>query len=148
MTVEYDTVSKTILVGTDNDGLWYLPVPGGTGVEVASIASAGMTIRPTPFHAGTIVEGRLDAQTLGLPRASLDDLRGGEVVHNAKIAQEILSGTRSAARDVVAANAGCAIYVADQVASIAEGVTRANMVLDSGRVLRLLEQVRGMSAHA
>lgn len=119
-----------------------LVVHGGDGLDEVT------TTAETAYHevkAGTIVEGRLDMQTLGLPRASLDDLRGGEAARNATIAREVLSGARSAARDVVAANAGCAIYVADQAASIAEGVARANTVLDSGRVLRLLEQVREMS---
>ena len=94
---------------------------------------------------GRITAGRLDPERLGVPRATLSELRGGDASHNARIAREILGGTRSAAHDLVMVNAGCAIYVAGQAPTIAEGVEQARDALAEARPLRLLERVRELS---
>lgn len=95
--------------------------------------------------AGRITASRLDPERLGVPRATLSDLRGGDASHNARIAREILGGARSAAHNLVMVNAGCAIYVARQAPTIAEGVEKARDVLAEARPLRLLERVRELS---
>ena len=106
------------------------------------------TTAPTTYlevRHGKMIEGRLDAAQLGVPRATLEDLRGGDVVHNAAIAREILSGRPCAAADLIALNAGCAVYIADQAQTIQEGVGRAREVLGSGRALALLTQLKDLS---
>jgi len=95
--------------------------------------------------AGRLTEGRLDPQTLGVPRATLGDLRGADAQHNARIAREILGGTRSAAHDLVMVNAGCALYVARLARTVADGIAKARDTLASVRALRLLERVRELS---
>lgn len=81
---------------------------------------------------GAVTEGTLDPASLGIARASLIDLRGGDVAVNVRIADAILAGTPGAPADMVALNAGAALYVADAVDSIAAGVQRARDVLASG----------------
>ena len=97
------------------------------------------------IRAGTMTEGRLDPSTLGLPRATLDALRGGDAQHNAQMARALLAGTPSAIQDVVVLNAGCAIYVADQAPTIREGVAKAREALSSGRAAQVLERVRELT---
>ena len=46
------------------------------------------------------------------------------------------------------ANAGCAIYVADQARTVPEGLAKADEALASGRALTLLERVKELSRHA
>ena len=95
---------------------------------------------------GGVVESlRLRPEDFGLPRATLEDLRGGEAEENARIARDVLRGTPSRKRDIVALNAGCAIYVADRASSLQEGVAKAETALASGRALALLERVVELS---
>jgi len=84
---------------------------------------------------------RIWPEALGLPRAPLEALQGGDPERNAAIAREVLAGPPSPRRSVVALNAACAIYVAGRAHSIAEGMAKAEAALESGRAKRLLEQV-------
>ncbi len=89
----------------------------------------------------TLKAFRIRPEELGVSRVSLEDLRGGDVQENARIAREVLGGRPSPKRHIVALNAGCAIYVADQAASIPEGLAKADAALESGRALALLDRV-------
>jgi anthranilate phosphoribosyltransferase len=81
---------------------------------------------------GVVTEGTFDPASVGIPRASLADLRGGDAADNVRIADAILAGKPGAPADMVALNAGAALYVADAVDSIAAGIHRAREVLSSG----------------
>jgi anthranilate phosphoribosyltransferase len=94
---------------------------------------------------GTIERYQIRPEDFGLARAQLEDLRGGDAQENAKIAREILGGRPSAKGQIVALNAGCAIYVADRAYSLQEGVAKAETALASGRTLALLERVVELS---
>jgi anthranilate phosphoribosyltransferase len=96
-------------------------------------------------RAGRISEGRLEPEPLGLPRARPEALRGGDAAHNARIARDVLAGKPSPARDLVALNAGCVLYVAGLAPAIREGVARAAAALDAGAPLGLLERVKELS---
>ena len=89
----------------------------------------------------TLEAFRIRPEAFGVSRVSLEDLRGGDVQENARIAREVLGGRPSPKRHIVALNAGCAIYVADQAASIPEGLAKADAALESGRALALLDRV-------
>lgn len=81
---------------------------------------------------GAVEESVLDATDLGLARADLADLAGGDVEDNRAIADAVLAGERGPRSDVVVLNAGAALYVAGAVDDIAAGLDRARDVLDSG----------------
>ncbi|MBI3087639.1 MAG: anthranilate phosphoribosyltransferase [Candidatus Omnitrophica bacterium] len=93
----------------------------------------------------SIESGRLRPEELGYSRATVEALRGGDAQDNARLAREVLGGRPSPRREIVALNAGCAIYVADQARSIPEGVAKAEAALESGRVLALLDRVIAFS---
>jgi len=95
-----------------------------------------------------LTETRLDPAAFGVPRATLDALRGGDARRNAELARAMLAGTRSPLRDIILVNAGCAIYVADQARTVPEGLAKADEALASGRALTLLERVKELSRHA
>ena len=59
--------------------------------------------------------------------------------------RDLLGGKPGPASDIVAMNAGAAIYAAGLAASLADGVERARQVLSSGRGLELMEQLAGLS---
>src|SRR4249920_3283039 len=58
---------------------------------------------------GDVREGHLDPAALGLARATLDDLRGGDASEGAAIARSLLGGEAGPRRDVVLLNAGAAL---------------------------------------
>ena len=53
----------------------------------------------------------------------------------------VLQGAKGPARDIVCLNAGAALYAANVVPSIAEGLLRAQQVIDSGAALAKLQQL-------
>ena len=119
-----------------------LVVHGRDGLDEATTTGPTDCIE---VRSGRLVEEVLDPGTLGLPRASLDSLRGGDVAHNARVAREVLSGAASPARDVVLLNAGCALCAADRAPTIAEGIASAAKAIDGGGAAHLLEAVKELS---
>ena len=97
---------------------------------------------------GRITEQRLDPARAGVSSQTLHELRGGDATHNATLARQLLSGTRSPLHDIIALNAGCAIYVADRAQTIQDGMRQASDVLATGRALKVLERVKELSTHA
>ena len=78
-------------------------------------------------------------EDFGLPAHSLEAIGGGDVKTNARIARSILDGTSGAARDVVVANAGAALYVSGSAKSLRDGAAQASDAISSGRARRKLE---------
>ncbi|WP_147917291.1 anthranilate phosphoribosyltransferase [Ruania zhangjianzhongii] len=57
-----------------------------------------------------IAEHLLDpAEVFGLPRATLEDLRGADPAHNAQVTRDVLAGAEGAIRDTVLLNAAAAL---------------------------------------
>jgi len=82
---------------------------------------------------------RLTPEDIGCNSCRLEDLAGAETAEeNAERLFEILSGAEGPLSDVVAANAGAALYVAGIAPAIGEGVERARGILASGKAERLL----------
>ncbi len=118
-------------------------VRGRDGLD--EITTTGLT-DALEVRGGKITERQLDPEAYGLRRATLEALRGGDVAQNARLAREILAGKHSPMRDIIAFNAGCAIYVADRAATIQDGISAASEVLESGRAATLLTQLQEMTA--
>lgn len=89
---------------------------------------------------GTVVESRFDPLDVGVARAELAELQGGAVADNVAIADAVLSGTPGPPADVVALNAGAALYAADVATDIADGVSRAREVLARGAAADLRDR--------
>ena len=67
-----------------------------------------------------------------MPRAPLDDLRGGDAATNADLLVRVLEGEKGPRRDIVVANAAAGLVAAGMAADWREGVSRAQESLDSG----------------
>jgi anthranilate phosphoribosyltransferase len=98
---------------------------------------------------GQVTEHRLDPADLGLPPATLDDLRGADAAHNAKVVLELLEGgARGAVRDTVLLNAAAALVAADQapvagatlVERLSGALGRAAGSIDSGAAAETLRR--------
>lgn len=89
----------------------------------------------------------LDPAALGIPRATHDDLRGGDRAENARILIAILDGSlRGPKRDIVELNAAAGFVIAGLAADLPAGLALARERIDSGAAaakLRALQQFAG-----
>jgi anthranilate phosphoribosyltransferase len=89
---------------------------------------------------GKVFQSRLDPTEHGIPRASPDDLRGGDPADAARFARAVLGGEQGPKRDVVLLNAGAALEVAGAAAGLDEAIALASASLDDGDAGRTLER--------
>lgn len=86
-----------------------------------------------------------DPADLGIPIATLEDLRGGTADENAQVARDLLAGRTGPVRDAVLLNAAAAIaaYEADSApleVRLAAGLAMAAEAVDDGRAQGVLER--------
>ncbi|MCU0651669.1 MAG: anthranilate phosphoribosyltransferase [Candidatus Omnitrophica bacterium] len=87
----------------------------------------------------------ISPEDFGIKKSKSGDLSGGTAQENAKILLGVLNGEHSACRDAVILNAAAAIYAADKVKSIHEGLSLAEDAIDSKAALKKLEQLKNFS---
>jgi anthranilate phosphoribosyltransferase len=91
---------------------------------------------------GSVHERTLDPETeLGLPRCSVEELRGGLPAENAAAVQEVLAGAEGGRRSAILLNAAGAIAAAGHAADLREGLELARNAIDSGAAADRLERV-------
>jgi anthranilate phosphoribosyltransferase len=105
-------------------------VHGADGSDELSLAGPNQALL---VEDGTTREIVVDAIDLGLMRAPLAALVGGDAQMNSAIALSVLGGEPGPARDVVLLNAGAALFVAGRAADIGDGVGLAAEAIDTGR---------------
>ncbi|MFH0924808.1 MAG: anthranilate phosphoribosyltransferase [bacterium] len=87
---------------------------------------------------GKIETYKVTPEDVGLPRASLQDIKGGDAQENANIILSILKGEKGARRDIVLLNASAAITVAGISCDLKAGISIAEEAIDSGKALEKL----------
>jgi len=94
-----------------------------------------------------ISEYTLAPADLGLERADIEAVAGGQPAENAADMRAIVEGeTEGPKRDIILANAGAAIYVASAADSLQEGVERAARAIDSGAAAAKLSDLANARA--
>jgi anthranilate phosphoribosyltransferase len=114
-------------------------VSGAEGMDELTITGVNHV---AGLDGGKVTQRRLDPAELGLRRASLEDLRGGDAVANAAIIEAILGGGAGAPRDVVVLNAAAALVVGGVAPDLPAGLSRAAASIDGGSARRVLEGLR------
>lgn len=87
-------------------------------------------------------------ETVGIARQPLDTLRVHSVEDSLSLIEAALSGQPGPAADIIALNAGAAIFIADKAFTLADGVARAQEVLAQGIALEKLRQLAESSRQA
>jgi anthranilate phosphoribosyltransferase len=123
-------------------------VHGADGLDELST-----TAPTTVFEVNSEVDAEVrrytvDAADLGLQRATLADLRGGDAAANAEVVRRVLGGESGPYRDVVLLNAAAGLVVASLVDGLPEGVEMAGAVIDDGRAISVLEGLVRVSTQA
>lgn len=93
-----------------------------------------------------VTESIFDPLDLGIPRATIEDLRGQNAQYNAEVVRRILDGERSPVRDAVVLNAaaGLVAYDSSYSGTLTERMTlalaRAEAAIDNGAAAQILKK--------
>jgi anthranilate phosphoribosyltransferase len=105
------------------------------GLDEISIASTSQIVE---LQHDKISSYTISPEQLGLSRANLNHIQVESVEQSVAMLQDVLNNQTSAARDIVLLNAGAAIYAADLVGSLEQGVRQAHHVIRSGLAMQKL----------
>ncbi len=115
------------LVVCGEDGLDEITLSGETHVcEVHEDKVTSYSISPDEFNF--------------LP-APLSEIQGFPPEESAKKVYTLLHGEKGPLRELIVLNAGAALYASGKAESIADGVSRAEILIDSGKALQQLERI-------
>ena len=107
--------------------------------------SIGASTQVAELRDGVIRTYEITPEQVGLTRADISPLKVGDADESLGIIRQVFAGEKGAARDIVAMNAGAALYVAGLAASFETGVRKAEQILDSGTATGRLDQLAAVS---
>src|SRR5437867_7793404 len=110
----------------------------GSGLD--EITTAGIT-QVAELNGGRVTSFEVTPEQVGLPRATLDDLKGGEPAHNAALMRDLLGGATGPLRDIVLLNSAAALIIAGRVDNLRAGAEVAAQAIDSGAARQVLEKL-------
>lgn len=113
-------------------------VHGADGFD--ELSTTGHT-KVSECRGGTVQTFYVHPSDYGLPKTSVDALRGGDAPQNAQRTREVLDGTPGPARTVVLLNAGAALFVSGRAASVQSGIAEAGEAIDSGKARDVLARL-------
>ncbi|MBR2666601.1 MAG: anthranilate phosphoribosyltransferase [Oscillospiraceae bacterium] len=93
------------------------------------------------FKDGWFKAYTITPEDFGLVCCEKSDLRGGSPEENARITLNILRGEKGHRRNVVLLNAGAGLYLNGKAETMADGVTLAAELIDTGEALKTLGRV-------
>ncbi|MEO6806556.1 MAG: anthranilate phosphoribosyltransferase, partial [Edaphobacter sp.] len=124
---------------------------GGTlGLDEFSISGPShfAEVRSGPGLSGTVTLGTITPEDVGLTRAPIETLQGGDARANAQILTAIFSGEKSPRRDIVLLNAAAVLVTADLAPDLITGIALAAEAIDSGAVNNLIAALRTEPIHS
>jgi anthranilate phosphoribosyltransferase len=103
-----------------------------------------------PTHVAELSHGKVSTYTVtpeqfGLKRGDVAELAVQDAKQSLAMIESVLNNQSGPARDIVALNAGAAIYAANLAGSLAEGVKKADSVIASGAAREKLQALIGLS---
>ena len=108
----------------------------GQGLDELTLAGENQIVH---LHDGNLIEFIVTPEDVGLPRAPISAIIGGDAETNAAALRALLAGKRDAYRDTVLLNAGAGLVVAGRAANIQEGIALAAQSIDSGAAQSALD---------
>ena len=122
---------KKCMVVYGTDGLDEISLSAPTKVcEIRDGKTKNYTINPEDY---------------GFTLCEKDDLVGGEPSDNAEILRSIFEGEKGPRRDAVVINSAAALYIAKDNLTYADAIKEIEALLDSGKVLKKLEEFVSLS---
>jgi anthranilate phosphoribosyltransferase len=125
--------SQHVLVVHAEDGLDEISIAAPT--DVAELKN------------GQVTSYQVTPEQFGLARASLAELAVEDAEHSLAIIHGVFDNQAGPARDIVALNAGAAIYAADLADSLQAGIDKALAVIASGEAKSKMQALIARSKH-
>jgi anthranilate phosphoribosyltransferase len=112
-----------------SDGLDEITTTGTTRIAHVERGREGTTVRVEVF----------DPASLGVPRATPDQLVARDLAHAVETAREVIAGKPGPARDIVALNAAAALLIGGSASDMGAALRSAHAALDSGAAQQTLD---------
>ncbi len=139
------------------DQIWVLPmarVLRQLGAEHAIVVCADDGLDEISITGRTLVaelcqdqieQYHITPDRFGLKPAQLTDIQAADASQSLMMVRDLLAGKPGAASDIVALNAGAALYVSGVTASLHAGVSRAQEILHCGAAAARLQQLADLT---
>ena len=138
---KWATHMASVLRNLGAERVWV--VHGSDGLDELTTTAPSTVVE---LRDGAICRFEVLPEDAGLPRASLDDLKGGDAERNAAIVRAVLDGAPGPARDVVLLNCAAALIVAGRAGDLREGARHAAKAIDDGKARAALDKLVEISA--
>jgi anthranilate phosphoribosyltransferase len=125
-----------VLKGLGHERAWV--VHGTDGMDELSTTGSSFVAE---LKDGKVATFQVTPEEAGLPRARLEDLKGGDAQRNAHVLQAMLDGEHGPFRDVVLFSSAAALLVAGKAGDLKSGVALASEAVDSGAARRTLARL-------
>ena len=129
-----------VLRNLGSERVWL--VHGSDGLD--ELTTTGPT-RVVALEGGEVRSFEVTPEDAGLPRATAQDLKGGDPAHNAAALRAVLDGQRGAYRDIAILNAAAALVVAGRAADLREGASLAARAIETGAARATLDKLVAVS---
>ncbi|MGV3553257.1 anthranilate phosphoribosyltransferase [Rhizobium sp.] len=128
-----------VLRSLGSESVW---VVHGSGLDEITLTGKTDVVA---LENGTIREFTLTPDDFGLAACTLDEIRGGDGVHNAAALSAVLDGAENPYRNVSVANAAAALVISGKAANLGEGVEIAQKSIASGAARSALNRLIAVS---
>jgi anthranilate phosphoribosyltransferase len=125
-----------VLKGLGHERAWV--VHGADGMDELSTTGSSFVAE---LKDGKVATFQVTPEEAGLPRARLEDLKGGDAARNAHVLQAMLDGEHGPFRDIVLYSSAAALLVAGKAGDLTSGVALATEAVDSGAARRTLARL-------
>lgn len=138
----FTSIFAEVLRQLGRERAWVVHGLGEDGVGMDDISISGATT-VAELGNGKVTSAVLDVNWLGIPRAAVAELRGGNAQDNAATLEGILTGRITGAkRDMVVVNAAGGFVVAGLARDLKDGIELARQQLENGRALEKLRALQ------
>ncbi len=129
-----------VLKNLGSEKVWL--VHGADGLDEVTITGPTYAVE---LANGVMREFEITPEEIGLSRASLEDIRGGDSDYNAERLRALLNGQKDAYRDIVIMNSAAALVVAEKADTLQQGADMAADSIDNGGALASLNKLVNLS---